>query len=443
MRRQYVRQYGAAMTETLDKRRRQRGEGAVYPHHRDENGKVTRYAGQLDLGWSADGRRRRRTIYGRTQAEVIRGMAKLRRQLEEAGDLPTADTTLGKWLDYWLREMAAERLKPNTLRSYRTAVREHIKPSIGRHRLGKLSTQHIRHMHQALRDRGLSSTTALNAHRILSVALNDAVREGRVPRNVAALVRAPAKAVNKRTALTAEEAIKVLRVAAEQPLGTRWLAAFVLGIRQGERLGLRWSFLDLEAGVADVSWALQRVTYEHGCAPARRDPTCGKKRGASCPQRRLQIPDGQEYEVLDGNLVLMRPKTEGSRRVVAIIEPLRLALLRRRADVEAERASYEIDHDLVWCRPDGRPIDPRDDWSDWRALLTAAGVRAVTGHEARHTTATLLLELGVAPRVVQELLGHSEMVTTQGYQHVSVALQREALDHLGQLLELPAAGADG
>jgi integrase len=320
-------------------------------------------------------------------------------------------------------------------------VRDYIKPAIGRQRLGNLSTQHVRQLRRSILDRGLSSTTARYAHRVLSIALNDAVREGRVPRNIVSLVPAPSKAVSKRAALTAEEAIQVLHVAADHRLGSRWLAALLLGVRQGERIGLRWSMLDLDAGIADISWSLQRVTYDHGCVRQGHEPVCGKKRGASCPTRRLPIPDGMEHKVLDGNLVLLRPKSDESIRIVALIEPLRLALLRRREEVRHERASYDVDHDLVWCRSDGRPLDPRDDWADWKALLIEAGVRHVTGHETRHTTATLLLELGIAPRVVQELLGHSDMVSTKGYQHVSLALQREALGALGQLLELTAAGA--
>lgn len=424
------------------KRRRQHGEGTIYPHRRDHNGKPTRYAGQVELGWDSEGRRRRKTVYGRSEAEVVRKMQALRRQLLEQGDLPTADTTVTKWLEYWLREIAADRLKPNTFRSYRTAVNKHIVPAIGRHRLATLSAQHVRQMHRALVDRGLSSTTALNAHRVLSIALNDAVREGRVPRNVAAVVRAPAKAVSTRRGLEVADAVSVLRTAAEQPLGSRWLAAFLLGVRQGERLGLRWSYLDLEAGIADVSWSLQRVTWAHDCTPRGTDPTCGRKRGASCPQRRLPIPAGMEYQPVTGNLVLMRPKTKRSQRVVALIEPLRLALLRRQAEVEAERPNYKVDHDLVWCEPNGSPLDPRDDWADWQTLLKAAGVDHVTGHASRHTTATLLMELGVDPRVVQELLGHTALAVTDGYKHVSLTLQRDALNQLGERLELPAAAAD-
>lgn len=412
----------------MTKPRRLRGDGTIYKR---PNGT---YAGQVDLGHDIEDRRRRRTVYGRTQEDVQKKMRALLRQLEEHGDLPTADMTLEKWLTYWLDTIAAKRLKPNTFRSYRTSVNEHIIPSIGKRRLSRLSPAHIRQMHDDLIRRGKSSTTALNAHRVLSVALNDAVRDGTVPRNIAALVTAPSKAANKRQALTVEEAVKVLQAGAEDRLGTRWLAAFLLGLRQGERLGLRWSYLDLEAGVADLSWALQRVPYAHDCGEydAKLKVWPCKRTARSCPHRRLAIPAGMEYEPLKGNLVLMRPKTKGSRRVVALIEPLRLALLRRQEAAKGEPNP----HDLVWCDEDGSPIDPRDDWQDWRDLFAKAKVRPVTLHEARHTTATLLLEAGVDPKVIGEVLGHSDIVVTQGYQHVSLALQRQALNALGSRLEL-------
>lgn len=407
------------------KPRRQRGEGSVFQR---EDGQ---YVGQLDLGW-VNGKRRRKTVYGRTSAEVVRKIGEVRRQLAERGDLPTADITVAKWLAYWLEEIAAKRVKPSTLASYRVAVGQYLTPSIGRHRLSRLAAQHVREMHRHIAAKGRSSTTALNAHRCLSAALNDAVRDGRVARNVAALVRAPSKAVSTRTGLAHPDAVRVLATArTDERLGSRWMAAFLLGLRQGERLGLRWSYLDLDNGIADVSWSLQRVGWAHGCAL-----TCG--RGArACPARFLPIPDGMEHVRLGGEqLVLLRPKTRGSQRLLPIVEPLRLALLDRQALAETERPGYTVDHDLVWCREDGRPLHPRDDWEDWCSLLDETKVARVTLHEARHTTATLLLEAGVDPHVVQQILGHSNVLTTRGYQHVSLALSRAALDGLSERLAL-------
>lgn len=407
---------------------RDRGTGGVYQR---KNGT---WCGQVDLGL-VDGKRKRVTVYGRTKRVAETKVKALHKQLDEHGDLPTSDTTVEKWLTYWLEHIASRRLKPNTYRTYRTYVREYLVPSVGKVKVSKLSVAHLRQMHDYVIDeKGKSPTTAYNAHRVLSIALGDGVKDNRLPRNIAGQRgTAPAKAESDRQSMTASDAIKVLRAAATDRLGERWLTALLTGMRQGERLGLRWSHIDLDEGVADVAWALQRVNYRHGCD--RREPTCGK-RPASCPEKVPGVPAHMAHVVLEGNLVLMRPKTRGSTRIVALHAALHAALLRRREVYLGERAGYRVDHDLVFCAPDGAPIDPRDDWQDWRDLLVKADVPLITGHEARHTAATLLLESGATERVVEEILGHSQAVTTRGYQHVSVALQREALDRYGALLEL-------
>jgi integrase len=411
--------------------RRQRGTGSV---HQRPNGS---WCGQVDLG-VVNGRRQRKTVYGKTEREVQRKVRDLYRQLDEHGDLPTSDATVEKWLTHWLTTIAARRLKPNTYRSYKTAVEQHIVPAIGKRRLSKLSIEHVEAMHAYITDtKELSSTTALNAHRILSIALNDAVKRNRVHRNIARLTPPPRPDESKRSALTRAEAVKVLTAArpVDPRLGSRWLMAFLTGCRQGERLGLRWSHVDLDTGTADLSWALQRVPWRHGCTD-KGGAACGEATARRCPARALAIPKGMAHEQLHRNLVLMRPKTTASIRVMPLLEPLRLALEQRLAQVEAERPGYAADHDLVWCREDGLPLDPKADWQAWCDLLVAAGVRKVTGHEARHTAATLLMEAGVDRRVITETMGHSSALTTEGYKHVSLDLQRGALGHLARELEL-------
>lgn len=93
------------------------------------------------------------------------------------------------------------------------------------------------------------------------------------------------------------------------------------------------------------------------------------------------------------------------------------------------------DQDLVFTQPNGRPLDRRSDWESWRALLSSAGVRQVGLHDGRHTAAALLLSAGVHPRVVMELVGHSQMrTTTDVYSHVMPAPAREAADQMGRSL---------
>ncbi len=93
------------------------------------------------------------------------------------------------------------------------------------------------------------------------------------------------------------------------------------------------------------------------------------------------------------------------------------------------------DHDLVFCQPSGRPIDPRGDWRDWKALLGRAEVRDARLHDARHTAATLLLTQGVPARVAMQVLGHSQIsLTLDTYSHVVPELATEAAARVGTAL---------
>ena len=401
-------------------KRRRPGEGSVT---RRKNGT---YVAVIELSPEpVTGKRRRRFVYAKTEQAAVLELKKLRRQLDDSGDLPTSDWTVGKWLAYWLEHIARARVKPGTWQSYKSAVDNYLIPTLGNRPLSRLSPEHIRKTHDYVRGLGCNSTTARKAHRVLSIALNDAVKEGKATRNMASLVRAPAKAVSRRGALTWDEGKKVLTQAAQdERTGARWLAAFLLGARQGELLGLRWSYVDLDTGMVDLAWSLQPVRWAHGCSEG-----CGKIARA-CPDKRLPIPDGYEYEQLDGNLCLLRPKTDSSRREVPLPDYLWEALKLH------AKTTGPNPHGLVWTRPDGRPINPRDDWEAWKTLLAAAKVRSVTLHEARHSTATWLGDSGIPENVAESLMGHSDVRTTRSYTHLSPAIGRAALNQLSERLEL-------
>lgn len=396
---------------------REKGTGSIF--QREQDGM---WVARIEL--PSDGtKRRRKTIVRKKKSDAITALREARRELETAGDLPTSSPTLEQWMNQWLERIAAPRLKPNTLVSYRGSVTRYILPSIGKVRLDKLSPAHVRRMHDYARQ-GRSSTTALQAHRVLAKALTDAEREGRVTRNVATLVDAPAKAHAVREALNADEARTLLLSVADDPQqAAMWSIALLAGLRQGERLGLTRDAIDLNAGIITVSWQLQRLKWEHGC-----DGTCGKKRGGSCPDRTVNIPAGQEAHQIHGGLWHLRPKSRAGWRQVPVAPLLHEVLTRYLDDHQPG------DRGLIFTRPDGHPIDPSDDTAAWDAALKAAGLPDVVLHSARHTTATLLHALGADEQTRMQVLGHSSATVTAGYTHIANSITADYMGRLGDLL---------
>lgn len=401
--------------------RRMAGEGGLY--QRSDG----MWVASLDLGSTPDGRRRRWTSKSRTHEGALEKLRKARSDLRAFGDIPTSSPTVGQWLAQWLRDIVLPSAKPRTYAEYESTCRLHITPAIGKVRLAALTPAHVRRaMHGPLA--AGQTATAAKVHRTLSTALTTAEREGIVPRNVARLTAPPRSPRARQAALSTDEARTLLSATRGTPEGARWLAALLLGGRQGEILGLEWERVDLDRGVADIAWQLQRLPYLHGCKGASESPTCGRARPSSCPSRQLNVPAGFEARRLEGSLCLTRPKTSRSQRLVPIPSPLVVAL----RDMASTSASSR--HGLVWCRDDGRPVDPKDDRDAWDSALAAAGLPDVKLHAARHTTATLLMEMGVNDKVIEQILGHTSVITTRGYQQVSQAMARKALDGLGDVI---------
>jgi integrase len=321
------------------------------------------------------------------------------------------------WAETWLTRTQRE-VRPKSWATTRSAINKWVVPTIGRKRLDQLTPGDVRAVTDAIRDAGLTSSTALRAHRVLLQMLEAAISEGHaVPARVLT-VRAPGKSVSDRDALAPDDALALIRAATVQPAGSRWVAALLQGMRQGECLGLTWECVDLEAGTLDVSWQLQALPYVSGRSGA------------------LRVPDGYEYRQLVGGLCLVRPKSKAGQRVIPLVPWMQAALTTWRGIAPSSPCG------LVWPRDDGRPQKAADDLAAWKTLQAEAGVtgpgRPYHLHEARHTTATLLLALGTDPAVVTAIMGHSTITTSRGYQHVSQDLARAALDRIADRLQLGA-----
>ncbi len=376
-------------------RRSASGESSIY---QDGAG---RWHGFVSMGLKQNGQRDRRHVSAKRRADVVVKV----RELEVKRDAGTAGAagkapTVRQWLEHWLGNIAARKVRPSTLARYRQLAAHQLIPGLGHHRLDRLQPEHVEKLYGDLLDRGSAPASVLQAHRVLSRALKVAMQRGKVARNVCTLVDAPSVEQVEVQPLTGAEARRVLAAGTGQRNAARWSVALGLGLRQGEALGLPWDAVDLDRGTLSVRQALQRQ----------------KDRG----------------------LVLVQPKSRAGRRTLALPGPLRDALRQHRAAQLKERlaaGSVWEDHGLVFCQPNGRPIDPRADHRHWQALLTAAGVRTARLHDARHTAATLLLQQGVPARVAMEILGHSQISLTLGtYSHVAPEIAEDAARRMGEAL---------
>lgn len=424
--------------------------------------------GWVTVGVKADGSADRRHRKGRTEADVTRKVRELEGQRETGYvSKPGRSPTLAEWMTEYLdvlceRLVLSEKMAPRTLADYRSKTRNWIIPLLGKHRLDRLTPEHLDAAYAAMLRQGRSPSTVLKVHRILSRALTIAVRRGRITRNVATLLDAPATAEHEIEPLTREEARRILEAAASERNAARWSVALALGIRQGEALGLRWSYVNLETGVIRAWFQVQRLTWQHGCedphscgAKWHRRPckkgckqhrhlsACGldcTKPGHTCVKR--PCPAGCVAHAdkcpkrVGGGAVFRQRKGKGKLTLQCPPHLLDL-LMEQRSRQAAERlkagAAWQ-DHDLVFATRHGSPIERTEDWRHWKALLRKAGVRDVRVHDARHTAATLLIEQGVNIRVVQEVLGHTRVTTTERYTHVASLQMRDASERMSEAL---------
>ncbi len=403
------------------RKRREYGTGSVYQRAGDGLWVAT-----IDVGWTSDKKRRRVTVSSKTEAGVRRKLKDKKAQIESDGaPVVSARTTVKMWAEQWL-EQAERTMRPSSFATARSSVNLWVIPEIGHKRFTDLTPADVRAVGNAQRKAGRTSSTELRTHSVLTTMLKAAMLEGHPVHPRILATRAPRKSVSDRDAMTVDQALAILPWAGELHHGSRFLAALLQGMRQGECLGLTWDQVDLDARVITVSWQLRPLPYRDA-----KDKALG-----------FRIPDGYEARRLKGALHLVRPKSRAGYRVIPIVPVMHEALVKWRK--AQEELIPDNPHGLVWPNLDGSPTFYKLDDEEWRGLQQAADVqhpagRLFTIHEARHTTATLLLECGVDPTVIVAIMGHSDILTTRGYQHVRTERAMEALGKVAERLHLSAA----
>lgn len=387
------------------KKRRDQGDGAVY--YREDR---KRWVAAVDYGW-IDGRRVRKEVSGRTKAEVREKLA-AELQRHRAGLSPVNERLIvGQFLDSWLEDVVRRSVRASTHVSYEAIVRLHLKPSLGKVRLGRLVPQDVQRLLNEKSDAGLSPRTVREVRGTLGTALNQAVKWGLVDRNVAALADGPKVETYEGTALTIDQAKLFLDACRGNRLEACYMLAFALGLRQGEVLGLCWADIDLDDGTVRLRHQLQRVGV-----------------------RSAKTGERARWE-----LQLVELKTKAARRALRLppfaVEALR-AHRARQAEARLLAGPAWSDRDLMFSTSIGTPLDPRNVAREFSALREGVeGLPPFTFHDTRRTCSSLLLAKGIHPRVVMAQLGHTQIaLTMETYTRVVPDLLDDVAEQMQGLL---------
>lgn len=347
---------------------------------------------------------KRKSFYAKTRQEAARKLAEALRDRDKGLPVVGNRQTVGQYLSTWL-DATKPTIRPGTWKRHEQYVRVHAIPLLGTIVLYKLTAQQVQALYAKKLEEGLSTTSVHHLHTVLHKALDQAVRLQLVQRNVCDLVDPPRMRHHEMTTLSEEQARTLLAAAADDRFAALYVLALATGMRQGELLALKWRDVDLEGATLQVRATLQFTT--------------------------------------DG-FVFAEPKTEKSRRRVALsraaVGALHLHRLRQAEERLRLGPAWE-DMDLVFPNVIGGPMDGIHLLQrNFRPLLEKAGLPRMRFHDLRHTAATLLLGRGINPKIVSEMLGHSDIAITLGlYSHVTPHMQQQAAEAMDAAL----GGYDG
>jgi integrase len=346
----------------------------------------------------------------RTRAEALDAMNRFQVEMQDGTYVQPTRLTTGQYLRTWLAEVRARGLvRPTTIKTYDVAVRVHIAPRLGAVPVQQLTRRRIKDLYNILRQNGrsrgrpggLSPKSVHNIHLTLHRALEDAIDDGLLRSNPATRAHRIGTVRKEMRWWTPDELHAFLAAVESEPSFALWRLAASTGMRRGELLGLQWSDVDLGRGLLSVQRQLVRNGEALGFGP---------------------------------------PKTWAGRRSIyvdrATLEVMRTHQLRQIRDKLAGAPAYRQHPNLVFCHSDGRPRDPDVVSHQFARLVLRTGLRRIRLHDLCHTHASIALQAGVHPKVLQERLGHSNVkVTLDTYAHVMPPMHADAAARIAAIVD--------
>ena len=371
-----------------------------------------RWEGRVVIGYDEKYRPKTKSVYGKTKAECIEKLKKLKEQVKPVKSQKIyPGMSFGDWMDFWYQNYSKPKLRTTTRTSYEGRIYGHIIPGIGEILLNKLTQNDLQQFYSRLKKsgrliyvdqfgEGLSGSMVRACHTNCRSALERAKIEGLISINPAIGCKLPPKKTREMKVLTREEIQRLLIQAKAEECFELFLLELTTGLRRGELLALRWEDLNPMTGELHIS--------------------------------------KQVYRTREDGLLISQPKTKASIRTIILPLPMLMILTEYRKTVGSQ-----------WMFPspvkEDSPLDPATIRQRLHLILEHAQCKQVRFHDLRHTFATAALGNGMDVKTLSAMLGHVSAATTLDiYTHVTDTMRVEAAAKIDQGIgkkapqELPA-----
>ena len=368
-------------------RRRGNNEGSIYKR------KDGRWCAQVSLSG------RRITKYGKTQRECREWVKQTLDKIEHGLTFEGTQLSLERYMEGWLSGKELSR-RPSTVVNYRRYLDLYILPALGRMRLQAILPAHIRQLYLRMQLEGKGARTIQLVHVTLRCAFAQAVKEGLLGHNPLDAVERPKVETKQFQIFTEEQARTFVSAARGHPYETLFYLALTTGMRKGEVLGLMWTDVDWEKATLRVERQLQLV-YKGGGALAPTKTRAGR--------RQIKLGKG----------------------AMAMLEAHR----QRQENTRLLAGDRWQEHGMIFTTGIGTYINQSKVSQEFKRILRENGLPDIRFHDLRHTSISLLLDMGMPVNTVQSRAGHSKAsVTTDIYGHAMAHSQDAAANIIEEIV---------
>ena len=362
-----------------------------------------RYTAGYDPG---TGKQIQRSITGKTQKEVAQKLKAATAAIDEGSYQAPAKMKLGQWLDIWESEYLGD-VKPRTADSYKSIIRNHIKPALGAVRLDALEPHTLQTFYNGLSKpqsggSSLSAKTVKNIHGTLHKALQQAQENGYLRYNPTEHCKLPRAEKKEMLTLDDDQISAFLKAISGHQYEDVYIVTLFTGLRQGEVCGLMWDCVDMDAGTILV-------------------------------KRQLQSPRKK------GDPYTLTTTKNGKGRSLTVA-PFVVAALRRtkRRQLENRLRYGECweDSGFVFTDELGGHLKPKSIYQEFKHIAEEIGIPDARFHDLRHSYAVASLRSGDDIKTVQENLGHATAAfTLNTYAHVTEQMKRDSAARMEQFIK--------